>query len=83
MASFLPVLAMERAPKKVPRRLVVFFTCKAIPGLATTILLFSFFATFLENLLSLKHIHSYWLSERIMPQLSYIASVIISVVFLQ
>ena len=63
MASFLPILAMERAPKKVPRRLGFFSTFIAIPGLATTMLLFSFFfATFLENLLSLKHIHSYWLS---------------------
>ena len=52
---------MERAPKKVRRRLV-FFTFIAIPGLTTTMLLFSFFATFLEYLLSLKHIHvhSYW-----------------------
>ena len=83
MASFLPILAMERAPKKVPRRLG-FFTVIVIPGLATTMLLFFFFfATFLENLLSLKRIHSYWLSERIMPHLSYIASVIMSVVILQ
>ena len=83
MASFLPILAMERAPKKVHRRLVFFFTFIAILGLAATMLLFSFFATFLENLLSLKHVHSYWLSERIMPHLSYIASVITSVVILQ
>ena len=31
-----------------------FFIFIAIPGLVTTMLLFSFFATFLENLLSLK-----------------------------
>ena len=42
-----------------------------------------FFDTFLENLLSLKHIHSYWISERIVPHLGYIASVIMSVVILQ
>ena len=84
-ASFLPILAMERAPKKVPRRLVgVFFYiyCRSRTCYNYVIVLF-FFATFLEDLISLKNIHSNWLSERIKPHLSFIASVIMSVMILQ
>ena len=68
-----------------PQNTCFFFIFIAIPGHVTTMLLFSFFAfCYLPRKLAfIKNIHNYWLSGRIKPRLSYIASVIMSVMILQ